>query len=251
MISLPERHFTDYLRCILAVVPSAQQSDGISSVGTVGSVISSGTRVSGSTAIEASTAAQSTAAMASSSLSITTSSLPASGSATLPQSMTSMSSSTAAISTAFKSAHTSQSVSLAHPTNTQAPGKLSSAAKIGIGLGVPLGTLILLAISFLIFRLRQHKHNSRLRHHGNMAAQGLYPASDESATPEKENNIGSRNSGKAGLTAIEEMKSDDGGPNDREEAHEVHGEHVPALLKELQGDAGPKRHELPVRRGSV
>ena len=80
-----------------------------------------------------------------------------------------------------------------------------------------------------------------------MAAEGLYPASDEGHTPEKDNNLIVSDT-KGGAAAVEMEKSgsvdENGGP------HEMHGEHVPPYSRELQGDNGPARHELPARKST-
>ena len=135
-------------------------------------------------------------------------------------------------------------------STSKAPSKLSSSAKIGIGLGVPLGIIILGLIGALLFRFRQHKRGSRLKHHGNMIPDMLYPAEDKCSIPHKNEATGEVQS-KEGNIAINELKNQNDTASHGRGPHEMHGDHVPPYSRELLGDLGSGRQELPTRRGSV
>ena len=66
-----------------------------------------------------------------------------------------------------------------HPSQPSSSSGLATSAKIGVGLGVPFGVTIVAVVAFLCTRHIKHKKKSRLRHSGNIAAVGLYPASDQ------------------------------------------------------------------------
>jgi len=147
---------------------------------------------------------------------------------------------------------------------TSTPAGLSSVAKIGIGLGVPLGVIIAAAvIGFLMYRYRRHKQNSRLQHHGFIQASRSYSTGDEGARA-----FGFRR--KAG--PIKALKHDNNScgseppvsPMTRskskemrydtytrrsESAHELHGHDVPDVSRELPGSHSMRPSELPAERG--
>ena len=102
-------------------------------------------------------------------------------------------------------------------------------------MGVPLGVIAGLAvIGFLVRRHRRHKEVSRLRHHGNVAAAGLYPAIDETdevGAKDKIDGIDVEDS--SGLQALE-----------RNGVYEIYGTEIPAYSRELAGSPVVPRHEL-------
>jgi len=159
-----------------------------------------------------------------------------------PQSSTSVTSTNLPTSTGSSSVGPNPSrLSSATPSATTSPvsSGLTASAKVGIGLGVPLGVIVCNAVGSLIFRYLRHKQSSRLRHHGNVAAAGLYPAVDESAHA----------AGSSG--GVKELKNDGGNGGEEKGPHEMQGEEVPAYSRELPGSPGPARSELNARRGSV
>ena len=109
------------------------------------------------------------------------------------------------------------------------PHGLSTAAKVGVGLGVPLGIIILAIIGFVILRQQKFRKISHVEQHENTAAARLYP---------NEGYIDNAGSGGGTL----EIKHG---------LHEIHGTEVPAHSRELEGSPGVRRHELPVKRNSV
>jgi len=90
----------------------------------------------------------------------------------------------------------------------------------------------------------RHKQRSRLQHHGNIAAAGLYPVIDESADAAASGGGG----GGGGSKEVKEFEIERG---EGEGPHEMHGEEVPAYVRELPGSPGPERSRLETRRGSV
>ena len=102
-------------------------------------------------------------------------------------------------------------------------------------MGVPLSVIIGLAIiGFLVQRHRRHKKVSRLGHHGNVAAAGLYPAvdgTDEVGEKDKVDGVDVEDS--SGLRALE-----------RSGVYELHGTDIPAYSRELPGSPVVPRHEL-------
>lgn len=98
-----------------------------------------------------------------------------------------------------------------------------------------------MALGSFILRHVRHKQRSRLQHHGNIAAAGLYPVIDESAVAAES---GGGGSGKE-VKEVEVERGEGKGP------HEMHGEEVPAYVRELPGSPGPERSRMETRRGSV
>ena len=109
-------------------------------------------------------------------------------------------------------------------------------------MGVPLGIIFLAIIGFLTFRHQRYKKNSRLRHHGTIAAAGLYPVIDESDRRAAE--TGQRN-----MADIENEYETQG--LEKNGAHEIQGTEIPAYSRELIGSPGLRRQELPSRHGFV
>ena len=85
----------------------------------------------------------------------------------------------------------------------------------------------------MLLRHRRHKQGSRLLHHGNIAAAGLYPVVDESDV------IAGKGGGSADKE--EDITSQQNG------VHEIQGVEVPAYSRELAGSAGVGRQEVPGR----
>ena len=105
-----------------------------------------------------------------------------------------------------------------------------------------------LILAFLSLRWRKFKHSSRLRHDGNVAAAGLYPASQkqqEAGELQKQNTWGTEPESAVSPLEAEGVKGGE------EDVHEVEGKAVPAYSRELYGSPGVRRSELPERRGSV
>lgn len=145
----------------------------------------------------------------------------------------------ASSSTVGHKAETSPPTAIPDSSNKSAHSSgLSSTAKLGIGLGVPFGSLVVGIIAFLTFRYGKHKANSRLRHHGNVAAAGLYPAIDDKAASSRFNDKDTAN-----IYDVEKGTAHD--------MHELHGQEVPPYSGELVGTPGTERQELSPRRGSV
>ena len=185
---------------------------------------------------------------------VTTSTLPSSSpttSTSTPKSMTSSthSSKSSTLSTAKASSSTSSAAkssssttSAAKSSSTAASQGHVSSAKIGAGVGVPLGIAFIALIGFLTWRHLRYKNESRLRHHGIIAAAGLYPVNEEG-----ENNAAPtdhRNMTDAG------NESDTHGL-EKNNVHEIQGTEIPAYSRELIGSPGVPRGELASRPGSL
>ena len=184
----------------------------------------------------------------------TTSTLPSSSpttSTSIPKSTTSSthSSKSSTISTAKASSSTSSAAKSSSSTTSAAKSSSTvasqghvSSAKIGVGVGVPLGIVSIGLIGFLTWRHLRYKNESRLRHHGIIAAAGLYPVNEEG-----ENN--------AGQTDHRDM-TDAGNESDtqgleKNNVHEIQGTEIPAYSRELIGSLGVPRGELASRPGSL
>lgn len=107
---------------------------------------------------------------------------------------------------------------------------------------MPLGILSIGLIGFLTWRHLRYKNESRLRHHGIIAAAGLYPVHEEGA-----NN--------AGQTDHRNM-TDTGNESDTQEleknnVHEIQGTEIPAYSRELIGSPGVPRGEFASRPSSL
>ena len=76
-----------------------------------------------------------------------------------------------------------------------------------------------------------HTKVSRLRHHGNVAAAGLYPPIDKGDKAGREKYDSSEPQGLV-----------------KDSVHEIHRTEVGAYLRQLAGPPGVQRHELPTRR---
>lgn len=130
---------------------------------------------------------------------------------------------------------------------SDASSGLTDASKIGIGLGVPFGVLVVsVIVGFLIICRRRHKKTSRLEHHGTLAAVGVHPAVGEEEKVGHASEI---------ISAIQQpehgLRPEMEGSGGVKGAHEVHGDAVPFYRRELPGSAGVKRWELLERRESV
>ena len=178
----------------------------------------------------------------------TTSTLPSS-SPTTSTSTSTHSSKSSTVSTAKASSSTSSAAkssssttSAAKSSSTAASQNHVSSAKIGVGVGLPVAIVSIGLIGLLIWRHLKHKNESRLRHHGIIAAAGLYPVNEEG-----ENN--------AGQTDQRNM-TDAGNESDTQEleknnVHEIQGTEIPAYSRELIGSPGVRREELASRPGSL
>ena len=99
----------------------------------------------------------------------------------------------------------------------------------------------LATVGFLVQRHRRHKKVSRLKHHGNVAAAGLYPAIDETYNVGEEDKIdGIDVEDSSGLQGLE-----------RNNVHEIHGTEIPAYSRELAGSPGVRRQNFPPWHGSA
>ncbi|KAL6718751.1 hypothetical protein ACLMJK_002985 [Lecanora helva] len=129
-----------------------------------------------------------------------------------------------AISRATVSTSAPGALKTSSPKASVAPSGLSSSAKIGIGLGVPLGLIILAILASAAYFLRK-------RNPGSLFTGSINTATDEAKT--------SLNKGRAKPT---------GKLNEAEETgqalHEKDGINVPAFSRELPGSPGVQRHEL-------
>ena len=99
---------------------------------------------------------------------------------------------------------------------------------------MPLGLIVLATIGFLTLRHRRHKQVSRLRHHSNIAAGGLYPAEEKDERD---------------ITDVENSSEPQGLENNH--VHEIQGTAIPAYSRELAGSPGVRWQELSTRRGSA
>ena len=106
-------------------------------------------------------------------------------------------------------------------------------------MGVPLGIMFLAIVGFLTLRHHRHKQVSRLRHHGILAAAGLYPVHDEADDMARERN----------MTDVENRSESLG--HEKDDIHEIQGTEIPPYSRELIGSPVLPRHELAMRRGSV
>ena len=184
----------------------------------------------------------------------TTSTLPSSSPTTSTSTPTSTTSSThssksstisttkASSSTSSAAKSSSSTTSAAKSSSTAASQGHVSSAKIGVGVGVPVGIISIGLIGLLIWRHLRYKNESRLRHHGIIAAAGLYPVNEEGG-----NNTGQtvqRNRTHA------RNESDTQGL-EKSNVHEIQGTEIPAYSRELIGSAGVRRGELASRPGSL
>ncbi|KAL9063257.1 MAG: hypothetical protein Q9161_009561 [Pseudevernia consocians] len=136
-------------------------------------------------------------------------------------------------------------------------GSLATSTKIGIGLGVPLGVIIVAIIAFLCMRHIRHKKQSRLRHSGNIAAAGVYPASDQdmklnAVQVEKKTDVAAslEQTGPLPVSPLEQRApvsplghEEDVSPSAN--IRELHGWDIPPYSRELEGSPAPVRKELP------
>ena len=184
----------------------------------------------------------------------TTSTLPSSSpttSTSTPKSTTSSthSSKSSTISTTKASSSTSSAAkssssttSAAKSSSTAAPQGHVSSAKIGVGVGVPVGIISIGLIGLLIWRHLRYKNESRLRHHGIIAAAGLYPANEE----------GEHNAGQTVQRNRTHARNEsDTQGLEKNNVHEIQGTEIPAYSRELIGSAGVRRGELASRPGSL
>ena len=109
-------------------------------------------------------------------------------------------------------------------------------------MGVSLGIIFLALVGFLLLRHQRHKQVSRLRHHGIIAAAGLYPVIDEADDRARE--ADQRN-----VTDLENRSESLG--HEKDDVHEIQGTEIPPYSRELIGSPGVPRQELAMRRGSV
>ena len=157
-------------------------------------------------------------------------------------------SATSSHSSTSSTAKPSSSISSAAKTTSSAKASATaspshqSTAKVGIGVGVPLGISFAALIGFLLLRHRRHKEVSRRRHHGIVAAAGLYPVNEES-------NERSGGTDQTNTTDFENMSESQG--HEKEGVHEILGTEIPAHSRELIGSPGVPRQELGMRRDSV
>ena len=165
----------------------------------------------------------------------TTSSTHSSKSSTLSTAKASSSSSSAAKSS-------STTTSAAKASSTAASQGHVSSAKIGVGVGVPVGIASVGLIGLLIWRHLKYKNESRLRHHGIIAAAGLYPVNEEG-----ENNAGQTDQ----RTMTDAGDESDTQGLEKNNVHEIQGTEIPAYSRELLGSPGVRREELPSRPGSL
>ncbi|CAD6563948.1 MAG: hypothetical protein ASARMPRED_002580 [Alectoria sarmentosa] len=165
----------------------------------------------------------------------TSTSIPASAttSTSIPASATTATPTPASVTTSTPTPTLSTTPITQSSSATASPG-LDPSAKIGIGLGVPLGLILLATIGFLTLRHRRHKQVSRLRHHSNIAAAGLYPAEEKDERD---------------ITDVENSSEPRGLENNH--VHEIQGTAIPAYSRELPGSPGVRWQELSTRRGST
>ena len=117
-------------------------------------------------------------------------------------------------------------LSTIHPTSpTPLPSGLSASAKIGIGLGVPFGVIVLAIVAFLGYLYGKRRGNKR----------NTAPVADEQfgGFPGDKDPSATRGQGGAGAVGSQEL--------------DENGE-LPRYAEELQGTPGVKRHELPAQR---
>ena len=108
---------------------------------------------------------------------------------------------------------------------TPPPGGLITSAKIGIGLGVPLGVIILAIVAFLGYLYGKRRGNQR----------NTVPVADEQFRGFPGDKDPSATRGQAGAAAVGPQEPDNDGK-------------LPRYAEELQGTPGVKRHELPAQR---
>ena len=96
-------------------------------------------------------------------------------------------------------------------------------------------------IGFLTMRHIRHKKVSRLRHHGIVAAAGLYPVIDES------DNAGGRD--ERNMTDVENSSNEQG--LEKKDVHEIQGTAIPPYSRELVGSPGVGRSDFPFSPNSV
>lgn len=167
-----------------------------------------------------------------------TTSTPTSTSSHSSTSSTSKSSS----STTSKAKASSTTSSAAKSSTAAASSKYHPNTKVGVGVGVSLGIIAVAVIGFLILRYAKHKRDSRLRHHGVIAAAGLYPVTDESDS----------NAGGMEQRNMTTVGNDSGAPDlEKDQVHEIQGTEIPPHSRELIGSPGLRRQELPSMPGSV
>ena len=148
----------------------------------------------------------------------------------------------ASSSTSSAAKSSSSTTSAAKSSSTAAPQGHVSSAKIGVGVGVPLGLVAIGLIGLLIWRHLRYKNESRLRHHGIIAAAGLYPVNEEG-----ENNAGQTH--QRNMTAAGNESDTQG--LEKSNVHEIEGTEIPAYSRELIGSPGVRRGELASRPGSL
>ena len=132
------------------------------------------------------------------------------------------------------------------------PSALSMSAKIGIGLGVPLGVVILtLMVALLFWKRRKRNRSPRLSHLGkpNTGA-GSYALNEDQKTEAatgkdaRSSNTQAHTSGISSADLRASILSDPPtvsslGPS------EVHGDDIPPYSRELMGSPGVLVYELP------
>lgn len=148
---------------------------------------------------------------------------------------------TSSSSTTSIARSSSSTISIAQTPSATASSSHQASAKIGIGVGVPFGIIFVAIVGFLTLRHLKYKQVSRLRHHGIIAAAGLYPVVDES-----DDRTGEMNQRR--VTDTENGIEPQGFEKDG--VHEIQGTEIPAYSRELIGSPGVPRQELAMRRGS-
>ena len=105
-----------------------------------------------------------------------------------------------------------------------------------------MGIIFLALVGFLTLRHQRYKQVSRLRHHGIIAAAGLYPVIDEDDDRARETNQRNMTDAENRSESLEHEKDD---------VHEIQGTEIPPYSRELIGSPGVPPQEVAMRRGSV
>lgn len=144
---------------------------------------------------------------------------------------------TSATSSDLEATPTSSSTSAPETrANSSAASGLSFSAKVGIGLGVPLGVIILAIFGFFVLR-HQRNRQSRLGGPENAAAAtATHPANDEQGK-----RLGPGEAG-GNLTT---PRSHDRPHGLNQNAHEIHEPDLPPYSREAPGSPGVWKQELP------
>ena len=121
----------------------------------------------------------------------------------------------------------SQSTTASNRSSTSSSG-LSDAAKIGIGLGVPLGVLIIaLEIGFVLYRRKRYR--------------------SQQASTEPGGEVATYKSGLDGDESTKHGSNFKGAEEKTTKLREMDGNSLPFSRKELTGTPGVRRSELPER----